>query len=103
MAQSCNRSGVSPLPVAAENEEQHVSKLFVLHVMKIHFRNIMNYQTYRPVNKSQQYNGKLATHKGKYVKRMESMMMPCMFDDCDPITILRSLDQFKSFCDFNKF
>lgn len=54
---------------------------------------------YRLVNKSQQYKDKLAAWTGKYVKGRESMVMPCVFEDRDPITIIRFLDQFQRSCD----
>lgn len=79
-AKSSRGSDVSGCRDEAKDEDC-VLKLPVLHATNSHFRNVGYDQMYRLVNNSQRYNEKLAARKGKYVKRMKSLVKPCMFDD----------------------
>lgn len=49
-------------------EKDHAPEWKVLHAMDSHFRNVLNYKTYKLINKSQSCNGKMAARTGKYSK-----------------------------------
>lgn len=83
-------------------DENYVPKIAGFHFRNSHFCNMANHQTYRLVNKSQMSDGKPAARMGQYVKRIESIMKPCTFSECDEITLLCFLDQFDSSCDSNR-
>lgn len=83
-----NESYIS-VPLVKFANEDYVFKLPVLHAKSRHFCNVVNHQTYRVVNEAHLYNGKLTACTCEYIKRMESTIETCVFDDCDPKTISR--------------
>lgn len=70
-------------------------KLEVLHATDSHFQNVFDYKTYRLLNKSQTYDGKMVARTGKNTKRMETLIKVYKFDDKVLITISRFIAQFK--------
>lgn len=72
-----------------------MSNLNVIQVKNSHIRHVVDYRTYRPLNKSQDYDAKLAAQTGKCIKGKENIMKPCLFDDNDLIKTLRFLDELK--------
>lgn len=89
---------LSSPPTSNAKEEEYEPNLNVIQVTNVYFRNTVSYHTNRLVNNSQRYNGKLSSRRGKYLKRLESVMNLCVFDERIPITILRFLDPLKGAC-----
>lgn len=100
IVESLKQSGGSRLQVRAADEE-NVSNLPILLLMNTHSLNVLRFQTYCIMNNLQKYDSKVASRTGKYAKRMDSVMRPCIIDGRSSITILRILDQFKRLDDSN--
>lgn len=97
-AKSYQESDLGTLSIEFAEKKEYVPKLKRIQVIDSRFHNVVDYYTYRFVNKSQLYDDKLAARTSKFVKQMEGMMELCIFDDINTIAIFRFWDRFKRSC-----
>lgn len=81
--------------------EDRAHKIKISHATDSCFQNVVTYKTYRLLGKLQTHNGKMATHTGRYVKRMKTLMKIYKLEDKNPITVFRFLAQIKRTCDLD--
>lgn len=58
----------------SNNDKNRAAKNKVLRATDSHFRNVTSYKTYWLLNLSQIYNGMMASRKGSYAKRIETLV-----------------------------
>lgn len=58
------------LPVLSSGAKDRAPELKVLFAADTHFQNVVNYKTYRLLERSQTYNGKIAASMGECAKHM---------------------------------
>lgn len=73
--------------------------LKVLRTKQESFAKAVDYCTYRPKNKPQRYNLKIAPEVAKLVENLRSPLRKTYFDEMDPISILTILKDFRDSCD----
>lgn len=63
------------------------------------FVEALDYRTYRLRMKSQHFDGHLAAHVAKFVRRLQSQLNGTELDEGDSISILDFLKEFGDACD----
>lgn len=94
MKGSLTGSGIE-LKKRVSHNSGRACKLKIFHPTESRFQSVVNFNNYRLLKRSQNYNEKMATKTRKYVKRMEKFMKTYRIDNKDSTKEFRFLDQFK--------
>lgn len=68
------------------------------HATNSYFRNMVSYNNYRPLDKLQSYNWKIAASKGNFAKQMKTQIKTKEFGIENPIKIPQFKAKLKSVC-----
>lgn len=71
---------LSETSTTSSDTVERAMKLKFLYAADSHSQNVVNFKTYRLLNKSHIYNGKVAARTGKYANHMKTMMKTYKFD-----------------------